>query len=219
MHQHNPSLYTEWELPHGAIARLGKGAIRDIKYSPDGNKLAAATYIGIWIYDVNTCSEITLLSRHNEFVYSLAFLPDGTTLASTGEDNKIRLWDINTGYQLATIMTADVYDTNALEVSPDGTLLLTAGWDKTIRFWDVNTRRNLFNITGHEQEIYDLAFSPDGKTIASASRDETIRLWDTCNGRHITTLNEHKDSVTALTYSPNGEILVSGSADETVYGT
>lgn len=87
----NPSNHTQWGLPSGAIARLAKGAIRDIKYSPDGSKLAAATYIGIWIYDTRTCTEITYLKGHTGPVYSLTFLPDGTTLASTGDDDTIRL--------------------------------------------------------------------------------------------------------------------------------
>ena len=43
--------YTQWNLPEGAKARLGKGNIRDIKYSPDGKMLAVAGSIGIWLYD------------------------------------------------------------------------------------------------------------------------------------------------------------------------
>ena len=200
----------------GAKARFGKGALRDIKYSPDGSRLAAATYIGIWIYNVHTCAEIAFLTGHTEPVYSLAFFPDGMTLASAGGDETIRLWDIRTGEQRGTIMGADENDVNALVISPDGNTLVSAGWDKTIRFWDIRTRRHLFTATGHEREIYDLAFSPDGVTIASASRDETIRLWDARNGRHLTTLTGHTDSVRALAYSPNGVILASGSVDQTL---
>ena len=48
--------YTRWDLPEDAIARLGKGRISDMQYSPDGARLAVATSIGIWVYDANNLS-------------------------------------------------------------------------------------------------------------------------------------------------------------------
>ena len=53
--------YTQWELPDGAITRLGKGRINDMQYSPDGSILAVATTIGIWIYDTDTYQEQTIV--------------------------------------------------------------------------------------------------------------------------------------------------------------
>ena len=52
--------YTQWNLPEGAVARLGKGKIIDIAYSPDGTKLAVASSIGIWIYDAYSGAEVNL---------------------------------------------------------------------------------------------------------------------------------------------------------------
>ena len=73
--------YTRWGLPDGAIARLGKGAVNEIVYSPDGKLLAVATYAGIWLYDVETTQELVLMDATNE-VQTVAFSPDGMTLAS-----------------------------------------------------------------------------------------------------------------------------------------
>ena len=56
--------YTRWGLPAGAKTRFGKGRIFDIKYFPDGNKIAVATTVGTWIYDVQTGTEIDLLPTH-----------------------------------------------------------------------------------------------------------------------------------------------------------
>ena len=51
--------YTQWGLPSGAIARLGKGSISgNIAYSPDGSQLTVACTIGIWLYDAETCQEV-----------------------------------------------------------------------------------------------------------------------------------------------------------------
>ena len=72
----------QWHLPDGATARLGKGSISEIAYSPDGTRLAVASSIGIWLYDTATYQEVALLTGHTSSVSSVAFSPDGRTLAS-----------------------------------------------------------------------------------------------------------------------------------------
>ena len=84
----------QWHLPDGVKARYGKGTIYDIKYSPDGTKMAVATGIGIWIYETETVDELNLLTAHTEKVNSVAFSPNGTTLASGSSDDTVRLWDV-----------------------------------------------------------------------------------------------------------------------------
>jgi len=88
--------YTKWKLPEGAKARLGKGKINEIQYSPDGTRLAVVSSIGIWLYDVATFRELALLTGHTEIVWSLAFSPDGQTLASGSWDGTVLLWDLTT---------------------------------------------------------------------------------------------------------------------------
>ena len=74
--------YTQFSLPEGAKARLGKGTINEIQYSPDGTRLAVASSIGIGIYDTVTYQEVALLTGHEWSVLSISFSPDGNTLAS-----------------------------------------------------------------------------------------------------------------------------------------
>ena len=88
--------YTQWSLPDGAVARLGKGNISKIRFSPDVTQVAIAGLIGIWFYDTATGQEIALLTGHTDWVRSLAFSPDGTTLAS-GSENNVYLWDVKKG--------------------------------------------------------------------------------------------------------------------------
>ena len=75
-------------LPDGARARLGKGRIEQIAYSPDGSRLAVGSSIGIWIYDARTGAEMALIGGHTSYVESVAFSPDGTILA-TGSSNTL----------------------------------------------------------------------------------------------------------------------------------
>lgn len=81
----------QWHLPEGATARLGKGRINDIQYSPDGTRLAVASSIGIWIYDADTDQELALLTGHTYFVTSVSFSPDGRTIASASSDGTVLL--------------------------------------------------------------------------------------------------------------------------------
>ena len=98
MNPQNPHPYTQWELPPGAKARLGKGSMEDIQYSPDGTLLAVACDIGVWLYDANAGTELALLKHQQDpGVVSLTFSHDGTTLVTGGWYDNISLWDVHTG--------------------------------------------------------------------------------------------------------------------------
>ena len=56
----------QWHLPEGAKARLGKGSISKIRYSPDGTLLAGVSTIGVWLYDVQTGEPRSLLAGHTD---------------------------------------------------------------------------------------------------------------------------------------------------------
>ena len=88
-----------FDLPEGALARLGKGAIgtgsRAVAYSSDGTLMAVGSSLGIWLYDAHTYTEVALLTGHTGPVHSVAFAPDGKTIASGSDDGTILLWDMS----------------------------------------------------------------------------------------------------------------------------
>ena len=207
--------YTQWNLPDGAKARLGKGGINDITCSSDGALLAVASQIGIWIYDVQTREALALLTGHTGAVDRIAFSPDGRTLASGGQDNTLRLWDVDTRTEIGTL-EGHTGGPNSIWFSLDGRTLASRDNDNTLRLWDVNTQMQIHTLEGHTGSLESVSFSPDGKTIASGGQDNTLRLWDVATRTEIGTLEGHTYAVNSVSFSPNGKTIASGSDDGTV---
>ena len=207
--------YQTWHLPAGAIARLGKGSIEEVAFSPDGSLLAVASHIGIWLYDAATSRELALLTGHTGGVNSVTFSPDGRILASGARDKTIRLWDVATRQNIATL-EGHTYRVTSVTFSPDSSTLASGSWDNTVKLWDVATRQNIATLEGHLGLVESVTFSPDGSTLASGSWDNTVKLWDVATRQNIATLEGHTDWVNSVTFSPDSSTLASGSDDNTV---
>ncbi len=208
--------YSTWQLPDGAIRRLGKGIGRAVAFSSDGSHFAVASAIGIWIYDATTARALTLLPSTLE-TWSVDFSPDGRLLASSlRETGTIQLWDVTTGENITTLEGDPLTSVYSVSFSPDGTILASGSSDRTVKLWDVTTGENIATLEGHKSFVYSVSFSPDGKTLASGSRDNTVKLWDVTTGENITTLEGHKSFVYSVSFSPDGKTLASGSYDHTV---
>ena len=155
------------------------------------------------------------LKGHSDCVHSVAFSPDGKSLASGSDDATIKLWDTAGRKELLTFKG---YSRMVLSVafSPDGRRLASGSEDHTIKLWDTVTGRELLALGGHSERVYSVAFSPDGKRLASGSMDHTIKLWDSVEGKGILTLKGHSGYVYSVVFSPDGKRLASGSLDNTI---
>ncbi|MBS9385956.1 MAG: TonB family protein [Dolichospermum sp. BR01] len=155
------------------------------------------------------------LTGHSYSVISVAYSPDGQTLASGSYDNTIKLWDVKTGNLLQTLTGHSDY-VNSVAYSPDGQTLASGSFDDTIKLWDVKTGNLLQTLTGDSSSVNSVAYSPDGQTLASGSHDNSIKLWNVKTGNLLQTLSGHSDCVWSVAYSPDGQTLASGSHDKTI---
>ena len=134
-------------------------------------------------------------------VTSVAFSPDGQTLAGGSRDGSIWLWDVATGKHRKTL-TGCENTIHGLSFSPDGLTLATWSFH-AVCLWDVTTGKHKTTLRGHTGSVYEVSFSPDGLTLASGGEDKTIRLWDVATGQHKKTLTGHTDSLYDVAFSLN----------------
>ena len=211
--------YTQWHLPEGATARLGKGEINDVKFSPDGNILAVATDIGVWLYNAHTGAEIALIKVQPHGIKTantIAFAPDGTTLAVGNwfPGGAVELWDTATRERLA-IMEGDIGSVQALEFSVDGRMLACASWEKIVKYhlWEVATGREVLSFTKPQNLIPSnkgaLVLSRDTHSVASTDID-VVRIWEVATEELRHTLEGDGNLALALAFSPDRKPLAGG---------
>lgn len=160
---------------------------------------------------------LTTLRGHTNAVSTVAFNPDGKTLATGGLDNTIRLWNVATGKPLGSSLMGQSA-ISSVAFSPDGKILASGSAEGIIRLWDLTSGKQIgAPLTGLTEGVLSVALSPDGKTLAAGSSDNKIQLWDVATGKPLgSPLTGHSDAVTSVAFSPDGKILASGSSDRTI---
>jgi WD40 repeat protein/DNA-binding SARP family transcriptional activator len=187
--------------------------VRDLRFDAAGDVLYSAATGGSLIrWDM---TRRKLFDGHTDRVRSLALSPDGRTLATSGFDARILLWDAATGKQLAELPTPHERSIIQVTYSPDGRYLAAADAGGMVSLWDVEKRQLLRPpLTEHESVLIGLAFSPDSRNLAVGDFLGNLSIWDVASGELMSvTPDAHDGWALALAFSPDGQTLASGGTD------
>jgi WD40 repeat protein len=183
----------------------GGGVLKDNKYQPGKENLAI-------LWDLKTEKPKFRLEGHTDSVRAVAFAPNGKRAATAGEDQKICLWDVETGRKVSTWTTAGGQrpgSVHALAFSPDGRSLVSGGAALTL--WNVATGKG-DRFERQPGFISGVAFARDGQLVLSGAGDGTTRLWNTATGKELRQIPQGNGSVEAVAWSHDGRSVATGLA-------
>jgi WD40 repeat protein/predicted Ser/Thr protein kinase len=175
------------------------------------------------LIDLPTGEVRVTLGGHHKLIHSLAFAPDGATLASGSYDGSVKLWDVATGRPKATLNLGQ--SVSAVTFAPDGRTLAVGTWPYVqptdppwfVSLWDVASRTRLAPELRLSDSVHALAYAPDGRTLAVAGLDAVVRLWQPARWEEFVSLRGHQPAEAwAVAFTPDGQTLVSGGDDHAV---
>ena len=185
-----------------------------VTFSPDSQTLASGHFGAMLIrWDTASWKPIDRFFHqlHSGPVFTVEYSENGKSILTGGADGTARVWDEESGRELASIhhSTAVVANFNR-----HTTVIVTGGTDHTARLWDVKTHRPVGRPMDHQGCVFDAKFSDDGKTILTGSADHTARLWDVLTGKQIGPSWHHTESVMRVAYWPDRKGLVALTAEK-----
>lgn len=212
-----------WEMPAFSnihTLSISQEKISSIAISPSGEWLAfGARKLGqLLVWEWQSESYVLKQQGHYFDMNTLAYAPDGQTIATGGDDGKVKVWSTHSGFCFITF-TENTAPISSVIFAKQGSVLFSASLDGTVRAYDLIRYRNFRTFTSPSPVQFScLAVDPSGEVVAAGSTDSfEIYLWSVQTGRLLDIMAGHTGPVSALAFSPAGaNILATASWDKTL---
>lgn len=212
-----------WEMPTFSnihTLSISQEKISSVAINSSGEWLAfGARKLGqLLVWEWQSESYILKQQGHYFDMNTLSYAPDGQTIATGGDDGKVKVWSTYTGFCFVTFTehSAPVSD---VAFAKQGSVLFTASLDGTVRAYDLIRYRNFRTFTSPSPVQFScLAVDPSGEVVAAGSTDSfEVFLWSVQTGKLLDILTGHEGPISSLAFSPSGNNqLASASWDRTV---
>ncbi|CCF60319.1 hypothetical protein KAFR_0J02550 [Kazachstania africana CBS 2517] len=211
-----------YELPSFTLIQqlsMGQNPINSVSINESGEWLAfGSSKLGqLLVYEWQSESYILKQQGHFDSTNSLTYSPDGSRVVTAAEDGKIKVWDVVSGFCLATF-EEHTSSVTQVQFAKKGQVLFSASLDGTVRAWDLIRYRNFRVFTAAERiQFNSLAVDPSGEVVCAGSVDSfDIHVWSVQTGQLLDTLAGHEGPISCLAFSQENSILASASWDKTI---
>jgi WD40 repeat protein/LysM repeat protein len=194
------------------VGRMGLGTIQRGALSPDGQTLALAGSLGVWLYDFASLTLLDFFPGAEGNYRGVAWSPDGDRLALgiTGRGSGAEIWDVAQGERLLTLEAEG--SVRQVAWSPDGTRVAGVGTVIEAYVWDAATAEPLQFMMEKQLLPYSVAWSPDGTQLATGGFGSALRIWDPDSGEIVDEFDAEV-AVLDVAWSHDGEAIAAATAD------
>ncbi len=155
---------------------------------------------------------------HTARVTTVAWSPNGTSIASGSLDQTVQVWSANANARIHPMLyrghTASV---QSVAWSPESDRVVSGSLDTTVQVWHAFTGERIALYQEHTTSVMTVAWSPDGRSVASGAADGTVCVWDVATSKQKYVNHDHSASVNSIVWSSDSQRLASGSSDKTVH--